>query len=99
MYWHDILGYIYVHLHPTMLKKEFEYYLANHEELVKKHFGRYIVIKDQNVLGDFGSEVEAILYAKNKLNLPLGTFLVQHCLPGEENYTQFFHSRVMFISH
>jgi hypothetical protein len=79
---------------PTLeLEKEFQYYLDNQDELVKSHFGRYIVIKDERVLGDFGTEVEAILYSKDNLNLKLGTFLIQHCLPGEENYTQFFHSR------
>lgn len=79
-----------------MLKNEFQYYLDNQEALVKSHFGRYIVIKDNNILGDFNSEIEAILFAKNELKLPLGTFLVQHCMPGKENYTQLFHSRVSF---
>lgn len=81
-----------------MLNKEFQYYLDHQNELVKSHFGRFIVIKDENVLGDFGTEVEAILHAKDKLGFELGTFLVQQCLPGVENHTQFFHSRVMFIS-
>ena len=80
-----------------MLKEEFKYYVEHQDELVKDHFGRFVVIKDQKVLGDFGTEVEAILYAKNDLQLTLGTFLVQQCLPGKENYTQFYHSRVMFI--
>jgi hypothetical protein len=80
------------------LEKEFQYYLDHQDLLVKSHYGRYIVIKDEKVLGDFGTEVEAIIYSKDKLNLKLGSFLVQHCLPGEENYTQFFHSRVMFLS-
>ena len=80
----------------TMLEKEFKYYLDHHDSLVKSHYGRYIVIKDDTILGDFNSEVEAILSAKNTLNLQLGTFLVQHCMPGKENYTQLFHSRVSF---
>ena len=80
-----------------MLDKEFKYYIDNQEEIVKSHFGRYIVIKDTEILGDFNSEVEAILFAKNNLQLPLGTFLVQHCMPGKENYTQLFHSRVSFL--
>jgi hypothetical protein len=79
-----------------MLNQEFKYYLDHQEQLVKAHFGRYIVIKDNEVLGDYNSEVEAILFAKNNLNLPLGSFLVQHCMPGKENYTQLFHSRVSF---
>jgi len=79
-----------------MLKKEFEYYLEHQEEFVKKYYGRYIIIKDQKVIGDATSEIEAILYAKNTLNLQLGTFLVQECLPGKENYTAVFHSHVLF---
>lgn len=81
-----------------MLEKEFKYYLENQNDLVKSYFGRYVIILDNKVLGDFGSEVEAIIYAKNELKLKLGSFLVQHCMPGEDNYTHFFHSRVMFIS-
>jgi hypothetical protein len=77
------------------LEKEFNYYVAHQDELVKTHFGRYIVIKDEKVIGDFGNEVEAILSVKDKINLKLGTFLVQHCLPGKENYTQSFHGGVM----
>lgn len=80
-----------------MLEKEFQYYVAHQDELVKAHFGRFIIIQDEEAVGDFGTEIEAILYAKNELKLQMGTFLVQQCLPGKENYTQFFHSRVMFI--
>lgn len=81
-----------------MLEREFKYYLDHQKELVQAHYGRFIIIKDDKVLGDFGSEVEAIIHGRNVLNLKMGSFLVQHCLPGEENYTQFFHSRVMFVA-
>jgi hypothetical protein len=81
-----------------MLEKDFKYYIQNQAELIKKHYGRFIIIKDQKVLGDFSSETDAIVYAKKDLHLPLGTFLIQQCSPGQESYTQFFHSRVMFIS-
>lgn len=78
-----------------MLEKEFKYYKEHQEELVKQHYARYIIIKDEKVYGDFDSEVGAILYAKNDLKFQLGTFLIQHCLPGADNYTQLFHSRVL----
>jgi hypothetical protein len=81
-----------------MLDQEFKYYLEHQSELVKSHFGRYVIIKGEAILGDFGTEIEAIIHAKNVLKLQLGTFLVQHCMPGEENYTQYFHSRVMFLA-
>ena len=77
-----------------MLEKEFQYYKEHQDELVKTHYAKYIIIKDQLVYGDFDSEVGAILHAKNELKFELGTFLVQHCLPGTDNYTQLFHSRV-----
>ena len=81
-----------------MLEQEFKYYLDNQAELAKQHFSRFIIIKDQKILGDYSTEIEAVLAGQNELGLVLGTFLVQHCSPGVENYTQFFHSRAMFIS-
>lgn len=77
-----------------MLKEEFEYYLANQNELVKVYYGKFIVIKEQKVVGVYDSEIEA--YSESIKTLELGTFLIQECLPGEENYTQTFRTRVIF---
>jgi hypothetical protein len=78
----------------SSLKKEFEFYLENQAELAKKFNGKYIVIKNQEVIGVFESEIEAI--DKTSANQKLGTFLVQKCEPGKESYTQTYHSRVVF---
>lgn len=78
----------------SSLKKEFEFYLENQAELAKKFDGKYIVIKNQEVIGVFESEIEAI--DKTSANHKLGTFLVQKCEPGKESYTQTYHSRVVF---
>ena len=77
-----------------MLEKEFKYYIDNQKELVKKYDGRYIVIKDKEVVGDYGSEAEA--YDESVKEYELGTFLIQFCSPGKKDYTQTFHSRVVF---
>lgn len=77
-----------------MLNKEFDYYLSNQADLVKKYNGRFIVIKDEKVLGDYSSEAEA--YFETSKNHTPGTFLIQLCQPGEEAYTQSYHSRVVF---
>lgn len=77
------------------LEKEFKYYLANQDELVKKFNGKFIVIKDQEVLGAYDSDIEAIETTSKQHKL--GTFLVQKCEPGSESYTQTYHSRVAFI--
>jgi hypothetical protein len=84
-------------LHPKielMLDKEFEYYLDNQKELVKKYNNKFIVIKNNAVIGSYDSEGEAYIETLKKEEL--GTFLIQHCLPGEESHTITFHSRVIF---
>ena len=76
------------------LKNEFDYYVKNQDELVKKYNGRFLVIKDSQVIGDYDDELEAIKKTMEKHEL--GTFLVQKCEPGNESYSQTFHSRVVF---
>lgn len=78
-----------------MLEKEFQYYLDNQEELVNKYNGKFIVIKNNSVIGAYSSHSEA--YNESLKTEELGTFLIQHCLPGSQSHTQTFHSRVMFI--
>lgn len=77
-----------------MLKKEFDFYLANQEELLKKYQGKFIVIKEEKVIGVFDSELEA--YSSTIKTEEAGTFLIQECQPGNENYTQTFRTRVIF---
>lgn len=76
------------------LKREFDYYVAHQSELVKKYAGRFIVIIGEEVVGDYDSIVEAVVDCDKRFKP--GTFMIQECLPGEENYTQTFHSRVAF---
>jgi hypothetical protein len=59
---------------------------------VKQYKGKFIVIKNGTVLGAYDNELEAV--TKTGKQQELGTFLVQKCEPGSENYTQTFHSRV-----
>lgn len=77
-----------------MLDKELQYYIDNQKELVEKHKGKYLVIKDLTVIGVYSSEIEA--YSETVKHHELGTFLIQECQPGNENYTQTFHTRVIF---
>jgi len=77
-----------------MLEKEFEYYLKHQDELVKKYPGKYVVIKDQQVLGAYDSDYEALSETSKKHKI--GTFLVHKCESGEQNYTATFYSRVAF---
>jgi hypothetical protein len=77
------------------LDKEFDYYIKNQEELVKQYQGKYIVIKDEKVIGSFDKQIMAI--RETMKTHKIGTFLVQLCESGEENYTKTFTSRVAFL--
>ncbi|MCL1945830.1 MAG: hypothetical protein FWF51_01575 [Chitinivibrionia bacterium] len=77
-----------------MLDKEFSYYLDHQNELLKTYSNRFLVIIGEKVVADYGSMAEA--YAKASSKYELGTFLIQECTPGEEAYTQTFHSMVAF---
>ena len=77
-----------------MLKDEFLYYLSHWHELCEKHDGKFIVIKDQNVIGVYDDEMEAI--EKTALDHELGTFLVQE-LRDPDELKRTFHSRVVLI--
>tara|TARA_R110002124_G_scaffold140809_5_gene305270 strand:- start:3139 stop:3378 length:240 start_codon:yes stop_codon:yes gene_type:complete len=77
-----------------MLEKEFKYYLDNQKDLLKEFLNKYIIIKDQKVVASFNTKQEAYDYATEKFEL--GSFLIQHCLPGDLGHTQTFHSQVIF---
>ncbi len=78
----------------TMLQSEFQYYLDNQKEIVEKYNGKHIVIKNKQVQGAYDSFEIALSEATKKFEL--GTFIIQLCTPGEEAYTQTYHSRVIF---
>lgn len=78
----------------TDLSIEFKFYLSNQKELVEKYRGKFLVIRGEKVVGDFDSFEDALNNSQKEFDL--GTFLIQECLPGEENYTQTFHTRAIF---
>ena len=76
------------------LQKEFQFYLDHQNEMVKEYDGKFIVIKDSEVLGAYADELTAITETQQLHEL--GTFLVQKVSRGTGDYTQTFHSRVVF---
>ncbi len=76
------------------LKKEFEYFLSQQKELKEKHMGKFVVVKGGQVIGVYDDESTAI--AETKKAHELGTFLVQKVQPGDNGYSQTFHSRAVF---
>ena len=76
------------------LQTEFEFYLSHQDEMVRKYDGKYIVIKNGNVLGVYDDALGAVTETQNSYEL--GTFLVQKVSEGDAEYSQTFHSRVVF---
>jgi hypothetical protein len=68
------------------LWKEFQYFLNHQRELAKLYKGRYIVIRDEKVIGAYGSVGEAF-HTTSKQYEP-ETFLIQLCDEGPECYTK-----------
>jgi hypothetical protein len=81
---------------PSQLENEFQYYLDHQEELVEQYEGKVLVIKDCKVIGAYDTSTEALVEARKKYEV--GTYLIQRCSRGDEDYTQHFHSRVCFES-
>ena len=78
-----------------MLKKEFDWYLANQDFLVKQYNGQYLVISGQKVL--FASDDKDIAYNKGIELAGLGKYILQRCTPGDEAYSITYHThRVRF---
>ena len=75
-----------------MLESEFEYYLAHQAELAREHEGKFLVIKDQNVIGVYDDEPQAM---NNTLQEhELGSFLVQKCSADRDSVVLTYHSRM-----
>ena len=78
-----------------MLEREFQYYIDHQKELVEKYNGKYLVIKDEQVVGIYDTLDEAAVEADKKHKGD--SYLIQECLPGEENFTITYHSRAVFV--
>ncbi|MEY3444127.1 MAG: hypothetical protein RLZZ519_2408 [Bacteroidota bacterium] len=77
----------------NMLDLEFAYFLENQDKWSSEHYGKYVVVVGQTVFGFF--DTDEIAYRAALKELQLGTFLIQHCIPGPESYTQTFVTNVI----
>jgi predicted double-glycine peptidase len=58
--------------------KEFLWYKEHETELVQQYYGRYVVIKDEQIIGEFGSRTLA--RQQTLKNHKSGTFIIHHCV-------------------
>lgn len=62
---------------PPPNYKEYLWYKEHEVELMKRYFGRYIVIKDKQVIGDYGTW--KLARQQTVKDHKPGTFIIQHC--------------------
>ena len=77
------------------LEKELQFFKKNQLDLLKDYKGKFLVIKDEKVVGVYDSEAQA--YTEAQKQFELGTFLIQQCLPGNDSFSQTYHSRAIFV--
>lgn len=78
-----------------MLKDELDFFINNQDRLVKQYLGKTLVLKGQQVVGAYGTPLEAYLEAQEKYEL--GTFMIQQCQPGPEAYTVTISTLGLFV--
>lgn len=76
-----------------MLEEEFNYFREHQQSLVEQYRGKYIVIVGKRVVGYYRTNEIALYNAKQMYKV--GTFLIQHCIEGENAYTCTFHSNIL----
>jgi hypothetical protein len=72
------------------LKANLDWYIANQQDLAAKYNGKILLIVDQKLIRAFDSMEEAYLSAL-KSYTP-GTFTLQPCSPGPDDYTLILYS-------
>ncbi len=75
-------------------KEDFEYFLDNKEEFLAQHSGKVLAIKDKQLLGVYG-DVTTALEDVLEQGHEMGSFILQKCVPGDEEEKVVFRSRVM----
>lgn len=71
-------------------KRDFDFFIENYEKLYQKYGHKFLVIRNQEILGSYDSELSAINITSEKY--PIGSFIVQECNGDESAYTNYISS-------
>ncbi len=71
--------------------KEYRWFEAHEEELLHQYIGRYIVIKDEQVLGDYGTR--KLARQETIKNHKPGTFIIHFCVEKDPRRAPRLNSR------
>jgi hypothetical protein len=65
--------------------EELDFFIANQEDLVRNYQGKILVLKGSKVIGVYPDPLSA--YIETQKEHPVGSFMIQPCIPGPEAYT------------
>lgn len=74
------------------LHKEYQYFLENQDEFAVKYQGMYLVISDQKLVKAYLTKREAYYEPQFKLDMPLGSYLIQKAESKAEHKPITFYS-------
>ena len=64
---------------------ELDFFISHQDDLVRRYNGKVLVLKGRQVVGVYRDMQEAYIEAQREHKL--GTFMLQHCVPGPDAYT------------
>ena len=80
-------------MEPQNFSEELNFFISNQENLVKDFQGKFLVLKGQKVIGVYPDALSA--YIETQKEHPIGSFMIQPCVPGPEAYTVTLSSTIL----
>lgn len=82
-------------MNESNLRREYTYFIEHHDELSKTYLDKFLIIKDESVRGSADS-FEAAYDLALKMNLEVGSFIIQECAKDLDSLVQTYVSRAVF---
>jgi hypothetical protein len=77
------------------LEALYKWFDENRNNIIQKHEAEYVLVRANSVLGYFPNEKLALEHAK-KTGLVMGDFLLQECIPKDEECMYYHNEAVRF---
>lgn len=74
-------------------KEDYIWFKDNRSKIIKNHIGESVVIQNKNIMGYYPNDRLALESMEGK---ELGTFIIQRCLPKEQNDMFYYTGRYSF---
>jgi hypothetical protein len=73
----------------------YKWFDTNRDTIIKNHAGDLVLLKDSAVIGYFSNDKTALEHAK-KAGFIMGDFLIQECIPKDEECMYYHNEAVRF---